>query len=49
MAFKHDYVQAVTRARAALGDAVFEVACAEGAKLSADDVLDLVLRAMEKL
>jgi len=46
---KHYYRKAEERARAALGDAIFETAFAENQKLSMDDVFDLALQSVEEM
>jgi tetratricopeptide (TPR) repeat protein len=46
---KRYYDRAEAAARAALGDAVFESVSAEGAKLSIDEALELMLQKVEKL
>jgi predicted ATPase/class 3 adenylate cyclase len=43
------YDSAAAKARVAMGDIRFDSACADGAKLSIDEALDLVLRIVEKV
>jgi tetratricopeptide (TPR) repeat protein len=46
---KLDYENAISQARLQLGEVAFEVAWAEGGKLSLNEVLDLAIKTLEKI